>query len=122
MGLYNFNARFVPFILSGKKTHTIRARRTYPDKRGETLHLYTGLRTKGAKLLLRVTCSRVEEITISAEGAVTIAGETLSESERETLAKRDGFENFEEMLQFWKEPTNRLPFCGHIIHWKAKKK
>lgn len=50
MGLYNFQKRFVPFILSGAKTHTIRALRAHPDKPGDTLHLYTGLRQKGAKL------------------------------------------------------------------------
>ena len=53
MGLYNFQARFVPFILNGAKTHTIRAIRTNPDKPGNTLHLYTGLRQKGARLLLQ---------------------------------------------------------------------
>lgn len=26
MGLYNFKKQFVPFILSGEKTHTIRGR------------------------------------------------------------------------------------------------
>ena len=46
MGLYNFRERFAPFILSGKKTHTIRAVRIHPDKPGNILYLYTGLRTK----------------------------------------------------------------------------
>ncbi len=44
MGLYNFKARFVPFVLDGSKTHTIRAKRRYPAKPGDTLYLYTGLR------------------------------------------------------------------------------
>jgi len=46
VGLYNFRERFAPFILSGKKTHTIRAVRIHPDKPGNILYLYTGLRTK----------------------------------------------------------------------------
>lgn len=54
MGLYNFQSRFVPFIIAGKKTHTIRAIRVHPDKPGNTLYLYTGLRTKKAKLLMCV--------------------------------------------------------------------
>ena len=41
MGLYNFKSQFVPAILSGTKTHTIRAVRANPDKPGNTLHLYT---------------------------------------------------------------------------------
>jgi uncharacterized protein YqfB (UPF0267 family) len=38
MGLYNFQSRFVPKILAGEKTHTIRAVRANPDKPGNVLH------------------------------------------------------------------------------------
>lgn len=123
MGLYNFERRFVPKILAGEKTHTIRAVRAHPDKAGNMLHLYTGLRHKGAKLLMRVPCVKVEAIEIDACGHecncdpfVAIDGIELSESEREALALRDGFATFEDMLNFW---AGRLPFRGHIIHWKA---
>lgn len=125
MGLYNFQSRFVPKILSGEKTHTIRATRANPDKPGNTMHLYTGLRRKGAKLLMRTQCVRVEEIEIK-DGAffdenhasVSINGVKLDRSEREELARRDGFDDFEQMIQFWR---GRLPFHGHIIHWKGQK-
>lgn len=123
MGLYNFKSMFVPKILAGEKTHTIRAVRANPDKPGNVLHLYTGLRTKEARLLMRVPCAKVEEIEIDACGHecncdpfVAIDGVELSESEREALAVRDGFPSFEFMLEFW---ASRLPFRGHIIHWKA---
>ena len=56
MGLYNFQRRFVPKILAGENTHTIRGVRANPDKPGNILHLYTGLRRKGATLLMRVPC------------------------------------------------------------------
>lgn len=122
MGLYNFQARFVPKILSGEKQHTIRAVRANPDKPGNILHLYVGLRQKGARLLMRVPCVKVEEIEIK-DGAffdenhasVTIDGQRLGRDERESLAVRDGFQSFEEMIQFWR---GRLPFRGHIIHWR----
>jgi hypothetical protein len=123
MGLYNFQSRFVSKILAGEKTHTIRGVRANPDKPGSTLHLYTGLRHKGARLLMRVPCVKIEEIEIDACGHecncdpfVAIDGVELAESEREALARRDGFESFEQMLEFW---AGRLPFKGHIIHWKA---
>lgn len=122
MGLYNFQKRFVPKILSGEKQHTIRAIRANPDKPGNTLHLYTGLRQKGARLLMRVPCVKVEEIEIRAgiffdenHASVTIDGVKLDREEREALARRDGFSNFEEMIHFWR---GRLPFKGHIIHWR----
>jgi hypothetical protein len=116
MGLYNFQKRFAPFILSGRKSHTIRAIRANPDKPGNTLHLYTGLRCKTTRLLMRVPCTKVEEILISDPRAVSIDGVALDLSEREQLARRDGFKDFADMMQFW---AGRLPFRGHIIHWKA---
>lgn len=126
MGLYNFQPRFVPFILDGRKTHTIRATRVHPDKAGNTLHLYTGLRTKKAKLLMRSECLKVEEIVIDRFGLVPdrgrpvirIDGVDLDRSEMEGLARRDGFYNIDRMMEFWK---GRLPFRGHIIHWKAQR-
>jgi hypothetical protein len=142
MGLYNFQPRFVPKILSGEKTHTIRSVRAYPDKPGNILHLYTGLRRRGpiiqklasgdvvrqkmARLLMRVPCVRVEEIEIKDgiffdenHASVCVEGVKLDRNEREQLARRDGFGSFEEMIQFWR---GRLPFKGHIIHWSLPRK
>lgn len=129
MGLYNFQPRFVPFILDGRKRHTIRKIRKHADVSGDTLYLYQGLRTKKAKLLFATECLRVEEIEIidpvsnaAASGArVTLIRDgvrvPLSIDEREMLAQRDGFENFEEMIEFWRAKHD-LPFHGHLIHWK----
>jgi hypothetical protein len=118
MGLYNFKAQFVPHILDGSKTHTIRAARVHPDKPGNTLHLYTGLRQKGARLLMRAKCTKVETIEIRAEDqTIRVDGEWLSESEEEQLAKRDGFKSHAEMMRFWE---GRLPFYGHIVHWRKR--
>jgi hypothetical protein len=129
MGLYNFEKRFVPFILAGTKKHTIRAKRANPDKPGNTLHLYTGLRHKGAKLIMRVRCVKVETIKIAViekfgirmerpVAIVSIDGMLLDASECESLAQRDGFKDFAEMLHYWKSSKNCLPFEGHIIHWR----
>jgi hypothetical protein len=117
MGLYNFRPQFVAKILSGEKQHTIRRIRAVPDKPGNTLHLYTGLRRKGARLLMRVPCVKVEEIEITPL-SVKIEGNVLDASEEETLARRDGFPNFAIMMEFWNE--RGLPFKGHIIHWRKQ--
>lgn len=118
MGLYSFKAQFVPMILAGEKTHTIRATRAHPDKPGNTLHLYTGLRHKGARLLMRATCTKVETVKIEALfGRIMVNGELLDDSEQEQLAKRDGFKSHYEMVSFWQ---GRLPFEGQIIHWKVR--
>ncbi len=118
--LLGFKKQFVPFIESGAKTHTIRAKRKIAPKVGETCHCYTGLRQKGARLLGRWPCRKVDEIRIwqdlgethlppgrspmianlvidrEAEEwpfnfQVTINGEDLDQSERDVLAWQDGF-------------------------------
>ena len=116
MGLYNFMPRFVDPILRGEKTHTIRARRRYPDRPGSTMHLYTGLRQKGARLLMRRLCVKVQDIEITV-GGVTLDGVRLDADEREALARSDGFASWGEMLWFW---DGRLPFKGNVFHWSPK--
>ena len=121
MGLYNFKKRFAPFVADGSKRHTIRARRKHPTKVGDTVHLYTGLRQKGARLLGRSVCIKIEEIQISLAQQVFVDGVELSLDEKNALAFCDGFRSFgvtrafEEMMAFW---NGRLPFEGDIIHWK----
>ena len=120
MGLYNFKKRFAPFVRDGSKRHTIRGKRAHPDKPGNTLHLYCGLRTKHTELLGRSICVKVEEIHVSAGQQVFIDGVELSLSEKNALAFCDGFRSrgvedaFDEMMEFWE---GRLPFSGNIIHW-----
>jgi hypothetical protein len=121
MPILNFKLRFVSPIREKRKAHTIRAKRKIRVKVGDKLYLYCGLRRKGAFRILPepTICSRVQEIKIRDIGSrkfVFVDGETLMPDECEQLACADGFENFKEMMEFWK---GRLPFEGDIIHWKA---
>ena len=115
MGLYNFQPRFEAPIMAGTKTHTIRAERVHRDKPGATMHLYVGLRHPGARCLMRAVCSKVEQIRITETPLIFIDETPLDCSEAEQLARRDGFADFEEMMSFWE---GRLPFKGHIYHWR----
>lgn len=146
MGLYNFQPQFVPYILDGSKTHTIRAEREHCDAPGKWMHLYTGLRHKGARLLFRAPCIRVDFIRIEADLRIRIgasigfddapilygAGQfepggfvELDVEEKLGLASRDGFRDygharsFEMMMEFW---AGRLPFEGQIYHWDFAKR
>jgi hypothetical protein len=119
MGLYNFRSRFVPLILDGRKTHTIRSSRARADKPGNTMHLYTGLRQRGAQLLMRAPCVRVDPIYIDAQHQVFLAEEQLSSDECQALAIRDGFSSFADMMTFWE---GRLPFHGHVYYWDPQKR
>lgn len=115
MALYNFQKRFAPSVRDGSKAHTIRAKRARSTRVGEMCHLYTGLRQKGAVLLGRYPCTKVEDIEITTDGRVIVNGIELGADERESLALRDGFRfGFAEMIRFWR---GRLPFHGDIIHW-----
>jgi hypothetical protein len=121
MGLYNFKKRFAPYVRDGSKRHTIRAKRKHPDKPGDTVHLYTGLRTKHTELLGRSICVRVEDIRITIDRQIYIDGVLLSDSEKNALAFCDGFRSrgvahaFDEMMEFWEGRS--FPFIGDVIHW-----
>lgn len=108
-------------VEDGSKRHTIRAMRKHPISQGQTLYLYTGLRHKGARLLKRVRCCKVQAIRMEeAEGALRcwIDGELLDADEARQLFWTDGFRlgpkaELEAYL-FWR---SKLPFFGQIIHW-----
>lgn len=118
MGLYGFKARFEAPILAGTKRHTIRANRKdgWVEKPGATMHLYIGLRQKGARCFAKPICSKVERIVIDGDRQISIAGERLTQDEMEQLARCDGFNDYADMMSFW--PDEKLPFFGHITHWR----
>lgn len=115
MPAYNFKMQFRESILSGRKRHTIRARRRRPTKPGETITLYTGMRTKNCQKIAESVCTKVQWIVIGPMGSIAIDHMVLSADERDRLAYADGFANHEEMIKFWE---GRLPFEGEIIHWR----
>lgn len=97
---------------------------------GDTLYLYTGMRTKQCEQIIApVRCSKVEEIRIEMRPSrskrpltrglifphVFIEGCDLTGDEKDLLAYADGFDSFAEMMEFWE---GRLPFKGDIIYWK----
>lgn len=114
--LLNFQARFVPKIKAKLKRHTIRAKRARRPRVGETCHCYTGLRQKGAKLIGRWPCVKVQHIEIHTNPGIWIVidDQKLSRDECELLARSDGFRDLAQMMEFWR---GRLPFTGDIIHW-----
>jgi hypothetical protein len=125
--ILNFQPQFVPYVVEGSKTHTIRAVRKdgRAPRVGETCHCYTGLRRKGPRLLGRWACVKVETIEICKAAGwngprVFIEGLILDRDELQALAVRDGFRKggFAEMMEFWR---GRLPFKGFIIHWRFSK-
>ena len=121
MAAYNFKKRFAPLVESGEKRQTIRAERKDGRKPriGETLYLYTGMRTKGCRRLLKSQCQSVEEIKIF-NNIIIVSGTWLEPYEVAALTRDDGFENENEFFEFFKE-EHGLPFRGLLIKWEPMK-
>jgi len=123
MPALNFQPRFVPLIVQGKKSSTIRAFRKdgRDSKPGDKLYLYTGMRTKHCKAIGTVYCRETTEIEIDEHGIrqySQAAGCFLKASPLLELliAQRDGFSDFEEMRDWFKR-QHGLPFRGLLIEF-----
>lgn len=122
--LLGFQERFADAVASGEKRQTIRAFRKdgRDPKRGDTLHLWTGLRRPGARKLGEVTCTAVLKITICADrevicpsGGFHATYGPYPECNR-AFARADGFRSYPELVD-WFEATHGLPFSGLVIRW-----
>lgn len=125
MPALNFQERFAPLILSGKKRQTIRAFRKRPIKPGDTLILYIGMRTKQCRHLDNVKCREVQAFRIADWGFSRFEeGATFSDDHIYTLepkvlnrfARKDGFKDWPEMRE-WFRKQHGLPFTGVLIRW-----
>ncbi len=111
-----FQRRFVPLIRQGKKKQTLRAyRRDRRDPRpGQTLFLFSGMRTIHCFLIRKVLCKSVFPVEIRYHEGVRVAHGSPCKVER--LARLDGFKNGAELFEFL-EKTHGLPFRGLLIRW-----
>lgn len=115
---YNFQSRFVPSIRCGEKLSTIRRPRLDGKlpKVGDTLHLFTGMRTKSCLFIQDVRCAAVSRVVIDANG-IRVNGQPLTSLFADDLARRDGFKDFSQMLTWFLE-NHELPFTGNLIEWR----
>lgn len=132
MVAYSFQPEFVDPILSGRKCQTIRAvaRRRHAVQ-GDSLQLYTGMRTKKCRLIGTAFCASVKPITLylpdprrASFDAVKIADMPLrsSWSKLDRFAKKDGFRDWRELRSFWREHHDNCErFDGLLITWRAFK-
>lgn len=127
MPALNFQKQFAPLVESGEKRQTIRAYRKdgRDPKPGDTLYLYTGMRTKACRKLGEVECKSASEVMVFRRGAVMKNPD--DESDRiirndenfdaaDAFAEEDGFGSMAEMAA-WFEKTHGLPFEGLLIRW-----
>ena len=118
MPALNFKKEFAEQVKSGKKRQTIRALKKdgRNPRKGQTLYLYVGMRTKGCKKLGEAICKSVEQITIEENEDVIVGVTHLTKVKRYRLAINDGFSGPYEFYEFFKK-THELPFYGLLIKW-----
>jgi hypothetical protein len=124
MPALNFQKKFAPAVEAGTKCQTIRAERKdgrMPAKTGDTIALYTGMRTKACRKLADVECISVEMIRIARgdSGFIYVSVDLRPQSPM-NVAQADGFADAIEMGE-WFEKTHGLPFMGHLIRWRSPK-
>ncbi len=117
--LFNFKKQFSPRVESGEKRQTIRHRRK--DGRrpvpGDTAKLYTGLRSRGVKLLRTETVTECQHVRMDAVASViVIDGRRLPWSEVSVFAQKDGFMSAEEMFRWFREQYGTA-FEGFCAKW-----
>lgn len=123
MVAYSFKPRFEAPIVDGSKAQTIRADRRRHARPGETLQLYTGMRTKSCRLIGLATCRAVVPIRIDLEGGRIESDRGTNMSTVEELdyfAQRDGFSGWSDMLDFWRREHPRAAvWSGMLILWSS---
>lgn len=120
--LLNFKKQFASAVETGAKLRTIRQHRK-DGKRiqpGDTLKLYTGLRTRGARLLLAATATRVMSVQLQVPAReLIIDGRLLDIAEKTEFARADGFESFADMVAFFRDQYMVETFEGYCVEWGA---
>jgi hypothetical protein len=126
MPAYNFQRQFIAPILRGDKPHTIRHRRMHPVKPGDTIMMFTGLRTKHCTRFGTAPCVKVEPIIIYPwKMEVLIADHQgvfgwMREDEINALARRDGFTGASAFFAFFKQYGLEMLSAFEIIWWDPK--
>ena len=125
--LLGFKKQFAHKILEGSKKFTIRSERKVSPKVGETIHMYSGLRTKHTKLIskdYRYTGAQKVKIQIYSISnyislKIYIDGkpQPLTEHQTSTFVKADGFATQKEFADYWLEGKQRLTSIRTIYHW-----
>ncbi|OAM89305.1 ASCH domain-containing protein [Termitidicoccus mucosus] len=116
-----FQPRFVPLILDGTKTSTIRLPRKREVRVGDIcdLRTWTGRPYASKQRKLReVVCAAVLSVEIDESWEVWLHGnKRLEIKERRALARGEGFYSPMDMLT-WFRDTHGMPFRGTLYRWK----
>lgn len=122
----NFQPQFADDVEYGHKCQTIR--RTIRCKPGDTLQFFTGQRTAICRRLGQGVCTRVTPVRLCAtemflDDKRVFPGDAYRDSFEDfdnDFARRDGFQNYMEMADWFRDRYGALPFEGYVIQWTPK--
>lgn len=121
MALINFSREdFIKAVEKGTKHFTVRFLRKNPLRKGESLQLYTGLRTKHARKLRDTVCKNIWELKIvnkKDKFLFYLDGKELPGNEIKDIGNRIGFNSTEDWVTYFKEKY-KFPFRGQLIEWE----
>lgn len=91
---------------------------------GETIQLYTAMRTKQCRKLGEALCKSVSDIRIFVHREVIrLPCSQIEGGALDAFARADGFADWPQMKQFWIDEHGELvkfgPFVGVLIQWEA---
>lgn len=126
MPALNFKAQFADDVAHGIKCQTVRAPRKdgRPHcKVGDTIKLYTGMRTKACRLLGQARVTSISTIWMDGV-SMKLDGQHVPSCIHDRdgpmtdneFAQADGFAGFTEMAD-WFRDVHGLPFEGVVIRW-----
>jgi hypothetical protein len=120
MPALNFQNRFAAKIKGGSKRCTIRAPRKREIRVGDTLHLFTGMRTKACRKLKVAVCRQTHPIIISrgrdGSPVIKLNHRRLTLRAALGLARCDGHATLQDFTTFF-ATTHGLPFAGCLVCW-----
>lgn len=118
--LLNFKKEFAPDVESGVKRQTIRCNRK-DGKRpqpGDTAKCYTGLRTRGARLLHAAPVTECLGVRMHIDECVIIVdGRKLGLVDSVEFARADGFRCLLDMLHWFRDQYGPGDFEGFCVRW-----
>jgi hypothetical protein len=133
--LLGFKKRFKDPILIGTKVFTMRKRRKVRPKIGETIHMYTALRTKYAELItnkeklmsiqnvrVMIKAKWLAKDLVNYSVRIVVDHRILSKEEILQFVCFDGFKDAQDFCQYWltDEKGKRKDRVGALMemyHW-----
>lgn len=107
-------------IIEGTKIHTIREDPHNRWKPGMKIHAATGVRTKNYNCFYEDECTGVQDIFMTyffGGLEVTIGDKYLYWEDKLKLAKNDGFDSIDQMVDWFFHKKKDAVFSGKLIHW-----